>query len=303
MRTRLQDLPSSRPCVAIAPHARLALHRYPEQSRLAGPCQPVFQPGNRSLAARSSKDDKSWSQLLGDAADLAKTAVSKVTQSIQSVLAPKSGGMSSILTISHLFLFCFLLPFKVTQSIQSVLAPKSGDTSSILTISHLFLFFFLLPFQVTNSIQSVLAPKSGDTSSPGKMTRSEDKTGLPTDFDRQLPAMFGGGIVGRLMGGLVGGLVKQVGKEVQVSSMPMSQSVSSMSLNGVRTQQISIVLPVSGATGQTAVDSSRDAKGRRDTKILVQMPGGDVMMVNDGDSGDQGGAGGRTIDVDYTEIK
>ena len=63
---------------------------------------------------------------------------------------------------------------------------------------------------------------------------------------------------------------------MQVASAPMSQSVSSASINGQVTKRVSLMIPVVGARGGTAyarVESSHGPKGVGGMKISVRHSG------------------------------
>lgn len=227
-----------------------------------GPHLPLSHFVRRDFAVRSNK---SWSEIAADAADVAKSALTKIKDTAASVV----GGLS----------------------------PRRPQEKDL----------------------------------PEYRPRSEADFPVPKD-------LFGGGIMGRMMGGLVTSAIKAVSEQVAASAKEsnaayneaarklrsssklksrlgdaievgpaLSQSVSSAYINGRSSKQIQLLVPVYGVGGRAAqaVVQVQEAAGQpRNFDITVRLPEGDsVRITGSGDDDSGSGEAGRTIDVEYWEVK
>ncbi|KAF8060017.1 hypothetical protein HT031_004955 [Scenedesmus sp. PABB004] len=135
-----------------------------------------------------------------------------------------------------------------------------------------------------------------------------------------------GGLLGGLVGGLVGSAVKGLARELERSAAdgrsvadtaarrigasarlqrrlgavragpPLSQAVSSSSINGRVQKRVQLVLPVVNAAGamvaQAQVTAVEGDAMQHECRIAVRMPEGDTLLLDDDDDGgDAAGSG------------
>ncbi|MEW5299225.1 MAG: hypothetical protein WDW36_002260 [Sanguina aurantia] len=165
-----------------------------------------------------------------------------------------------------------------------------------------------------------------------KLARGEQQQ--QREMDR-LPGGMPGGLVGWAMGGLMKSAIKLVSKQLEAAAKesdlvmqevtqrlrsssklrrrlgenivvgnPTSQSSSSVSINGRSTQRIMLVLPVQGSSGiraQAQVQYSNMQKEGPLYDITVFLPDGQMKLGDESDDDDF--PGGRTIDVEFKDVK
>jgi hypothetical protein len=146
--------------------------------------------------------------------------------------------------------------------------------------------------------------------------------------------LFGGGLVGGLMGRAVGSLLggalnelRDVADQVadvqgraaaaiegsnvvlarlgSVRCLPaVSQSSMTQTINGQTTRTVTLIMPVAGSGGyQVATAEVRYIQNavNMDLEIVLALPNGERLQVDEGGGGGSGSAG-RTIDVEWKEL-
>lgn len=226
--------------------------------------QVALQPSHRQLASRA-QGEKSWGELAADAADVAKSAFAKLKDSAASVVEG--------------------------------LVKRDKNVST----------------ETRRNVPEYQRPS---------------EFSVPTD-------LFGPGLMGKVLGGLVGSAVKAVSKQVAESAKEsnaaynhaasvirnslklrnklgggvtvgpaVSQAMSTSYINGRSSTVIQLVAPVysdGGEAAQANISVNESSAGPRTFDIVVRLPNGTNIRIDDGSSGSIDPTG-RTIDVDFEEI-